>query len=137
MKSIFQKVFSIFMALLVLASTVSWTIGMHYCGKSLVDIALFDHADKCGMDSATNDGSGYSELRQMSCCADTLAVIIGHDDLVSSQIDISKVQQHFIAVPIAAFTLFNETVIREKSYDNYIPPKLVRDVQLLDQVFLI
>ena len=113
MKLIFQKVFSIIMVLFLIASTVSWTIGLHFCGKSLVDIAFFDHAKICGMDQSSNGNSETTEWNNMSCCAHELAVIVAS---------------------YALFIVADELVT---SYNTYSPPTLVRDLQLFDRVFLI
>ncbi|MFT4830863.1 MAG: hypothetical protein ACI815_000501 [Psychroserpens sp.] len=137
MKSIFQKVFSITMALFLMASTVSWTIGMHYCGKSLVDIVFFGHAEKCGMDQSTVANSESDEWRNLSCCVEEIAVIVGQDNLTSSHDDSSRVLQLFFTVSNTPYALFEGADVNITSYNTYLPPTLVRNVQLLDQVFLI
>ncbi len=38
------------MAIVVLLSTMSFTLDMHYCGDTLVDIAVFKKAETCGME---------------------------------------------------------------------------------------
>ncbi len=137
MKSIFQKVFSIAMALLLLVSTVSWTIGMHYCGKALVDIAFFEHAERCGMDQPSNKNSESVEWSIKSCCAYELAVIVGQDDLTTSQVECSIVQHYFFSPSKTDYTLFAGSDAKLASYDIYVPPVLVRNVQVLNQVFII
>lgn len=137
MKLIFQKVFSITMALFLVASTVSWTIGMHFCGKSLVDIAFFDHAKICGMDQSSNTNSETAEWGNMSCCAHELAVIVGQDDVTTVHFDSSIVQQFCYTSLYASYALFIGADELVTSYNKYSPPTLVRDLQLLDRVFLI
>ncbi|MGY8915179.1 MAG: HYC_CC_PP family protein [Flavobacteriales bacterium] len=137
MKSIFQKAFSIAMALFLLVSTVSWTIGMHYCGKSLVDIAFFEHAEKCGMDQPSNSRSESAEWSIMSCCAYEFAVIVGQDDLTTAHVERSIVQHYFFITSNTYYTLFDGSDVNVTSYANYLPPFLVRNVLLLHQVFII
>ena len=38
------------MAVMLLLSTTSWTVGKHYCMGLLVDISLFAQAENCGME---------------------------------------------------------------------------------------
>lgn len=137
MKSIFQKVFSITMALFLLASTVSWTIGMHFCGKSLVDIAFFEHAKKYGMDQRSSANSENAEWSIRSCCAYELAVIVGQDDLTTFHVESSIVLQYLFIASNTYYTLFESSDMMLASYVKYLPPLLVRNVQILDQVFLI
>lgn len=137
MKSIFQKVFSSAMALLLLVSTVSWTIGMHYCGKALVDIDFFEHAERCGMDQSSPKNSESAEWGIKSCCAYELAVIVGQDDLTTSQVEFSIVQHYLFSPSNTDYALFAGSDAKLASYNKYVPPVLVRDVQLLDQVFII
>ena len=42
-----HKVFSISMALLVLFSTISFTVEKHYCGDFLIDTDVFSQVKKC------------------------------------------------------------------------------------------
>ncbi|MET6991377.1 HYC_CC_PP family protein [Sediminicola arcticus] len=137
MKLIFQKVFSIIMVLFLIASTVSWTIGLHFCGKSLVDIAFFDHAKICGMDQSSNGNSETTEWNNMSCCASELAVIVGQDDVTTFHFDSSIVQQFSSIASNASYALFIVADELVTSYNTYSPPTLVRDLQLFDRVFLI
>ena len=125
------------MALLLLVSTVSWTIGMHYCGKALVDVAFFEHAERCGMDQPSNKNSESAEWSVKSCCAYELAVIVGQDDLTTSQVECSIVQHYFYSPSKTDYTLFAGSDAKLASTDIYVPPVLVRNVQVLNQVFII
>ena len=50
MKQVFHKTLAISMSFVVLFSTMSFTINMHYCGDTLVETALFQKAKGCGME---------------------------------------------------------------------------------------
>ena len=50
MKDFYKKISAILMAVVVLFSTMSFTISEHYCGDKLVDSALFSKAEFCGME---------------------------------------------------------------------------------------
>jgi hypothetical protein len=131
-KTILHKVFSITLALLVLFSTVSFTIEKHFCGDVLVDVAVFTEADKCGMEA-------LEMLQSKSCCKDEVKVVKGQDELNVSSFDELKLQkQQFLAVFIYTYiTGFEGLPKKTVPHKDYSPPNLVYDIQVLDQVFLI
>ncbi|NAS12832.1 hypothetical protein GTQ38_12510 [Flavobacteriaceae bacterium R33] len=120
------------MAFLLLASTVSWTIEKHYCMGMVVDVALFSKAEGCGM------LSDLESTLENSCCEHELIAVDGQDDLNHSWEQLDLGQQVFLYAFTYTYlnTLENleELVVPHKEYP---PPILIRDLQLLDQVFLI
>lgn len=131
--SILHKTFSMLLALLVLFSTVSFTIEKHYCGDTLIDASVFSETKKCGMES-------MEMLQKKACCKDEVDVVKGQDELKFStfeELDFS--QQQFIAAYTAyiysnIFVGLPQQIIPHKDYS---PPNLVFDIQLLDAVFII
>ena len=131
-----HRVFSVFMAFLLLFSTVSFTIEKHFCGDVLVDVSVFTEAQKCAMEAPESD---QSTLSKKSCCKDTIDVVQGQDELtVKTFEDLEIEQQFFIATLVHSyFNLFEEEYQLDAPHIEYAPPNLVYDIQLLDQVFLI
>ena len=134
MKEVIRKIISLTMAFLLLASTVSWTVEKHYCMGHVVDIVFFGEAESCGMMMAMGDDMPVEQ----SCCSDEIITVDGQDDLKLSFEEITLEQQVFLY----AFTysyLYLSTNLEEHVvlHEEYPPPLLVRDLQLLDQVFLI
>ncbi|AEM69911.1 hypothetical protein Murru_0864 [Allomuricauda ruestringensis DSM 13258] len=118
------------MAVLLLASTVSWTVDKHICMGRVMDISLFSHADDCGMDMDMD--------MEKSCCADESFTIQGQDDLKISFENFSLDQQVFLVSFVHTyFQLFEFNFEEPSSFCEYNPPPLIRDVQVLDQTFLI
>ena len=120
------------MALLVLFSTVSFTIEKHFCGDVLVDVSMFVEAEKCAMEA-------MEILQKKTCCKDEVDVVKGQDKLkVSSFEDLDFEQQQFVTVfaysYINGFESLPKQAIPNKDYS---PPNLVADIQVLDQVFII
>ncbi len=66
-KQFVHKIFSMLLALLVLFSTVSFTIEKHFCGDVLVDVSVFAEAQKCGMEALE---MATRNLAKKSCCKD-------------------------------------------------------------------
>lgn len=126
------------MASLVLFSTFSFTVNMHYCGDSLKDIAVFQTASTCEMDAkdAQNDCDG--DFMPVGCCSDKVVQIEGQDTFKLSFDKLNKSQQDYIAIFVYAyFSLFEEPANQQTPYRNYTPPLLTGDIQVLHQTFLI
>lgn len=131
-KQILHKSFSAFLALLVVFSTVSFTVEKHYCGDVLIDASVFSEVEKCGMEA-------MEKLQKKSCCKDELDFVKGQDELkFSSFEDLNFEQQQFILAfaktYLNGFESLPKQIIPHKDYS---PPNLVADIQVLDQVFLI
>lgn len=119
------------MALLVLLSTMSFTVDKHFCGSILVDQSVFSPAKDCGMEHAglMNADNG---------CKDKKVSVKGQKDLKMSFQDLDLHQQVFIAsFTYSYIDLFEELPQQEILFSDYSPPLLVYDIQLLDQTFLI
>jgi hypothetical protein len=131
-KQVFYKSFSALLALLVLFSTVSFTIEKHFCGDVLVDVSLFVEADKCAMEA-------QEMLQKKSCCKDELNVVQGQDELSLTFFDdLNFEQQQFITVFTYAYVNGFESLPKQIiPHKDYSPPNLVTDIQVLDQVFII
>jgi hypothetical protein len=132
MKRAFQKSGSLLMALLVLFSTVSFTVDKHFCGEILVDQAVFSEAKTCGMHG---DMSGSSED---DCCDEEKVLVEGQKELKISFDDLDLDQQVFLASFTWSYaTIFEGEAQAETPFFHYKPPLLVYEIHLLDETFLI
>lgn len=140
MKEDLRKIASISMALIVLFSTMSFSVDMHYCGDHLVDFSLSEKVDTCMMKAELSKSSSECAVMdmEMDCCSDVEIVIEGRDDLKISFDQLTFDQQLFVAsfvyTYINLFERLDENIIPFKDYS---PPPLIRDIQILDQTFLI
>ncbi len=136
MKNVLHRVFSVSLALLLLASTTSWRVEKHFCMGHLVDIALFSNAKSCGMDMENDPISEQEEF--MSCCSQEVIIVDGQDNLKLSFNDFNFDQQVFlVAITNYYFDLFEEPSQLKILLSHYPPPILTKDIHILDQVFLI
>lgn len=133
-KQITHKSFSVLLALLVLFSTVSFTVEKHYCGDVLVDVAVFSEVNKCGMEMSQS-----TNVKKKHCCKDEVNVVEGQDELrLNFFDDLTFNQQIFIAsFTFSYLNLFESLPQQVIPHKDYSPPNLVTDIQVLDQVFLI
>ena len=137
MKQIFHKIVSMLMAFVVLFSTMSFTIDMHYCGDTLVDFAVLKKAESCGMNiqkHASNDCS----VAEKSCCSDKQTIVEGQDELQSSFDSLSLEQQQFVTSFVYSYINLLISVEKEtNSYRGYSPLIVVKEIYKLDETYLI
>lgn len=134
-KESIHKTFSIAMAFLVLLSTISFTMEKHYCGDTLIDVAIFSKVDSC----CDMDATAITTVEKKSCCKEEIAVVKGQDNLKKATFDdLCFDQQVFITTLcysyLNLFEGFSEHIIPNKGYS---PPHLVPDIRVLHQVFII
>lgn len=135
MKSILQQISSISLSLLVLLSTVSWSVDMHYCMGRLVDMSFFAEAETCGMEEAL---SRQGIAAEHSCCDDQTLTVAAQDDLLNSSFDLDLQPQVFLSG--FAFSLLQVVEDYPKVIPSIAtppPPLLEQDLQVLYETFLI
>lgn len=121
------------MALLVLFSTMSFTVDKHFCGSFLVDQAVFSEAQTCHMKAAPEGMTSEKD-----CCDEQKVLVEGQKDLKISFDDLEIPQQVFIAgLTFSYLSLFEGIEQQSIPFADYSPPILVYDIHLLDQTFLI
>ena len=130
-RQVLHKVFSISLAIIVLCSTVSFTVEKHFCGNKLIDVAVFTELDKCAMDS--------EEITKKHCCKDKVDIVQGQDELIVKTFDDLDLEQPLFVASFAYsfINLFEGLPQQVIPHKDYSPPILVANKQILDQVFLI
>jgi hypothetical protein len=129
MKSTVARLFSFAMSLLVLASTLSWTVEKHLCMGHVVSVALFAEAEGCGM---AMDADNH-------CCDNERFTVQGQDDLKQSVFEYA-VSSLVYAVPAMVSIVTPLPIVEVKksiAVHLYHPPPLPKDIHILHQVFLI
>nr|WP_321226547.1 hypothetical protein [uncultured Psychroserpens sp.] len=135
LKQVLHKLFSITMALLLLLSTASFTVVKSFCGDVLIDTAVFQKVESCGMDMVIHTETTITK----GCCKEEIEVVKGQEDLnlnTHKSIDFNQklVLTSFVYTYLSLFESLPKQII---SHKNYSPPNLIADIQVLDQVFLI
>ena len=137
MKHVFHKTASLLMAFVVLFSTMSFTIDMHYCGGTLVDSAIFQKVKTCGMEMNNPSTKGCA-ITKKNCCSDEQLVVDGQDELQLSVDKISFEQHVFIASFVYTYiNLFEGLSNNVTTYEEYKPPLVVRQLYKIDETYLI
>ena len=138
MKQVFHKMLSVLMAIVVLFSTMSFTINMHYCGDKLVDSAIFSKAESCGMEMELTTSNDDCSVSKENCCSEGFEKINGQNELQSSVDAISFEQQVFIASFIYTYTKLFESLDNKVSlYEKDDPPLVIKQIYKLYETYLI
>lgn len=126
------------MAIVVLFSTMSFTIDMHYCGDTLVDTSIFHKAETCGMEMPAPTSSSDCEITKKNCCDNKQISIEGQDELKLTFDEITVEQQVILAAFVYTYTnLFDGLEENSTSYLDYKPPLVIRQIYKLDETYLI
>ena len=137
MKKVFHKIISLAMAFVVLFSTLSFTVNMHYCGDTLVETAFFHKAKGCGMEMEKPSTKSCS-ITKKSCCDDKQISVEGQDELQLTVDKISFEEQVFITSFVYAYiNLFENIDENVSSFEAYKPPLVVRQIFKIDETYLI
>lgn len=136
MNQMLHKIFSVVMALIVLCSTVSFTVQTHFCGNRLVAMSVFKKAATCGMEQEIESTPNSCKYSKKSCCSDEQVIIEGQDQLHVSFEDFSFEEQLFINSFFYNYHgLFDDAITLKAPSEDYPPPFLKKDIQVLYQTF--
>lgn len=135
--TIYNKISSIGMSFIVLFSTASFSVDLHYCCDKLIDIGIFEQAETCRVKSQKSGTDNCKDLSE-SCCHKDKIFKIGHDDLKKSFNDnfinkpINFVETHFTYIKA-----FLELKGKTNPINDYRPPFLIKNITILHESFLI
>jgi hypothetical protein len=128
------KIGAVLMTLVVLLSTMSFTMHMRFCGDNLVAKTLFLKSDSCNTDEP-EDCCVIVE----DCCKYEKIVISGQNELQSLTEVFSLFKKRFFVINLPklffeAIHIKSKRIILNNEYD---PPNLVVNRQVILQVFII
>ncbi|WP_417602584.1 HYC_CC_PP family protein [Owenweeksia hongkongensis] len=140
-----KEIVSIFLAFQVLLSSMSFNIGMHFCGDKLQSFSLFDKATPC--EHAVNKEASscpfhanMSPSKKKGCCDDKEVKIDGQEHettLSSSVLDFSPDFKFIAAFVISYSQLYSVDAGLSSKFHNYKPPLIRVDIPVFIQTFLI
>ena len=137
MKKISHKILATVMAFVVLFSTMSFTIDMHFCGDTLVATSMFQKATGCGMEMEKPAAEGCAIVKS-NCCNDKQMIIDGQDEMQLSITTIPFEQQVFITSFIYTYVqLFESSDTAVSFHQAYNEPLVSRQLYKLAETYLI
>ena len=129
-----KKTFSVLLALIILLSSLNFSLSAHYCGQTIVDVALFGDAEACLMSAEMNNDS-----EEEPCCSDRQIIIEGEDYLSSKSFEKQEVEKIDIILADLQFPI--ELLLEEEQTNSsllqYTPPLIEQDITLAVQSFLL
>lgn len=140
MKVLFRQMTSVGLSLLLLFSTLSFHLDLHFCGDHLMDFSVTDKAASCGMEISSDQLPSGCIMAAMNCCSDVRIVLHGQDELTNSMDSFSLPPlMQWGALPVPPPYRFDEPLpeTAKPAFKEYSPPPLIRKVHVLYETFLI
>ncbi len=139
MKKAFHKIIAIAMACIVVFSTMSFTVSSHFCGDMLMGTSYFGKAASCGMEMPQKTTPKECSMSKKNCCEDVASIVEGQDTLKTSSFAQLSFEQQvlFTSFYLSYLQLFEELHDKVIPFKNYTPPLVVKDIHVLDEVYLI
>ncbi|KKM80644.1 hypothetical protein LCGC14_1337780 [marine sediment metagenome] len=126
------------MAFVVMLTTMSFAVDLHYCGETMVDFSFLHKVETCGMEKVLAPQPCENTVSEKSCCSDEQIVMDGHNDLKTSYHTLTFEQQTFIASFLYSYiNSFEASDVNIIPFKAYSPPFLIHDVQILHETYLI
>jgi hypothetical protein len=150
-----HKITAFLMAFVVLFSTMSITVSMHFCGDNLIDLSVSGHAavcenethsSHCEMESSEMASCQMESMQESNCemkkdcCTDKeIKIKKSQKDLKNNSLVSVNLKQDifFIAFVYSYVNQFKSNTRNNNSYYNYHPPPLIKSIYKLDEVYLI
>ena len=122
------------MTMIVLLSTMSFTINQRYCDGNLVDTTLFSKSESCKVVVQSN----CCEITE-ECCDHEQIIIDGQKELPSRIVVETPIVNQYFVINSVKLHLEKRDFQSENSVfsKKYIPPSLVFNKQIIHQVFII
>jgi hypothetical protein len=139
-KSFLTKILSFFLAVIILFSTSSFTVDMHFCCNKLVDMAILGKAKVCTDKPQKKDSSAKqcTTLQEKDCCSNQSIFKKGDDTFKKSNTlpepETLVFLNTFFHTYSHLFKGLEDTLI---SFQTYRPPLLSTDIIILNETFLI
>ena len=138
MKKIISNIAVFFLTVLVLFSSVSFTVEKHLCGGHVFSESFFGNVEKCRMDEGdcklAENNPSYSKK---SCCHDEIQFINGSVFEKEPVLKLDNNQQNFIVFNLFDAVLFFQKDNSSTQFKNYFPPPNKHNFNILYQVFRI
>lgn len=126
------------MSVVVLFTTMSFTVNEHYCGDHLVDLSFFKPAESCGMEMDTSAPADDCSIEKTDCCTDVSFVVEGQNELKNAKIDFQKKEIQYTTIFLdIAIEQFEGAFKKTVPYQHFKPPLISRDIQKLYEVYRI
>ncbi len=148
----YQRIIALTLAFLMLVTSVSFAVDMHYCNGELKSVSFFGKAKTCHEKVVTNKkiacphhqkmqaaSNNSDEMNENDCCENKTTIIQADDDQVNSHYPVPTTPQlqQFVIAYILAFHAQITTDKQSIQEISYLSPLLSRDIYVLSEAFLL
>ena len=150
-KQTYQQVIALFLLLIVVLSSMSFTIDGHYCNGELQNISILGKAPECQMANQEITKEVYCPVHKKmmtmptsdedinDCCENKTIFVDAEDDLKEQPINHVEVEQlqNFVIAFVSVF--YTKISIDQQSIQkfSYQSPFIIRNIYALSEVFLL
>lgn len=127
---------AILLSLIVVLSSMSFTIDKHFCGETLVDVSYFGKADTCCSKMEMKEQS--QKKKKKKCCKNETEFIASTTFDKENVLVLTPKDVEFLVFHIHSYiNLYQDPEVEKEFYKDVDPPDLVCDIQVLHATFLI
>ncbi len=131
----YRSILSVFIAFMVLLSSSSFTVNMHFCMDRIHSVSLIEKAAPCPMELNV---PVCHNAKKHSCCDDEQLTFEGKNFKSQESISLQIAQHSWIAVlPVIAEINQISNESSSTPVVSYKPPLISQDIPVLIQSFLI
>lgn len=135
-----KSIVSSILALLVLVSSSSFMVNMHFCGGNVQSVSLIEESSQCPMEVQLPPCHKKMAVKKSGCCEDKHVAFEGKDFNTQVQ-DFSTLTWQSINWAVTLPMIMEVIQVNESlTFSNHIPykpPIVERDIPVLVQSFLI
>ncbi|PKA82491.1 hypothetical protein ATE92_0621 [Ulvibacter sp. MAR_2010_11] len=135
-----RKIISIFLSVLLLASSSGIAYAQHFCGEyeMLSELTLGEKNLSCGMSMDIPDCETKGTSEDHDCCDNHYTQVTTDDTFAKASFEINFTKT-FVAAFVSVFVLEQPAIYTTNliSFAEYHPPPLEQDFQVLYETFLI
>jgi hypothetical protein len=139
-----KKFFSIILAVVLLASHLSLTIGTHMCRGEVIETRIIyggSHLEGCGMEDMNEPCEiplqHDNSFSKDQCCENQYQTLQTSDEFVNDSFQHNLSIDFALAIAYAVLTIDSSPQADRPFNTAYLPPPLEKDKQVLFQTFLI
>jgi len=141
MLQFFHKILAVIIAVVLLISTMSFTVEKHVCMGEVTSTSYFTSVESCGMvmneDGCTGDDLSQQNMQKEKCCNDVHELIPGNQTEQQAIDNFELNQIQFVLVYTYTYLNLYESKEDTSSIIHFSPPIVEKDYQILFQSFLI
>ena len=133
-----KKIFSVILSLVILFTSMGFTLSSHYCGgKKVKTVLSVVNADvSCGMEEKKGDCTTGEQMNS-ACCQDEFQKIQMDEESIQPLTGVNFSADFLIVFVGLYIDVFENTITEKDFFNDHSPPPLVKNIPVLVQSFLI